>query len=139
MVATARGGLRLGQSWARTNSPLGCSARAELAAGLPAAVATSPLPKTSKGASFGRQVERGRGPGRNGRGPAWGGVEGRLVYAFSASTTALPLTRPLPALGERSLPLSATVEPQQYTLGMGLPSLSVSWLSVVIFMPPCVL
>ena len=37
-----------------------------------------------------------------------------LLYT-SASTTALPLTRPLPALGLRSLPLSATVEPQQYT------------------------
>ena len=35
--------------------------------------------------------------------------------------------------------LDVTVEPQQYTLGMGVPSLSVSWLSVVIFMPPWVL
>ena len=60
-------------------------------------------------------------------------------YAVSAATTALPVTRPLPALGARSLPLSATVEPQQYTLGMGVPSLSVSWLSVATFMPPCVL
>ena len=43
------------------------------------------------------------------------GVEGgdRMLYAFSASTTALPEMRPLPAFGERSLPLSATVEPAQ--------------------------
>lgn len=59
--------------------------------------------------------------------------------ASRAATMALPVTRPEPAFGDRSLPLSGVVEPQQYTFAIGLPWLSTIWLSVAIFRPPWVL
>lgn len=58
---------------------------------------------------------------------------------LSAATTAFPEMMPDAAFGERSLPLSGVVDPQQYTFAIGVPSFVTSWLSVAIFMPPYVL